>query len=97
MLKDLSNPEHLKHGLCTVVVVGLLSYLLPNLLPYDENSDDTSFLGKVRKVLSSVKSNPLPILVIVFVSCVLGGALCKNMPAKIPGVSGVGAPAPAAE
>ena len=94
MLADLQNPEHLKHGLCTVVAVALLSYLLPNVLPRDENEESNTMLNNIHKVFNSVQENPAPILLVVFVSCVLGAVLCKNMPANM--VSPLPAAAPAA-
>ena len=82
-LSNLYSAETLKHGLCTVVVVALLSYILPAVLPKDENPDN--MMNKVNEVFQSVQANPVPILVVVFVGCIVGSMLCGSDAVVLPG------------
>ena len=82
-LSNLYSPETLKHGLCTVVVVALLSYILPAVLPKDENPEN--MLNKINEVFQSVQSNPVPVLVVVFVGCIVGSMLCSSDAGVLPG------------
>ena len=73
---NLMNGANLKHGLCTVVIVAILSYVLPSVMP--SNDDPENMLNKVNNVFKSVQENPLPVLIVVFVACLLGGVLCGS-------------------
>ena len=39
-LSDLYSANSLKHGLCTVVVVALLAYILPAIIPENDDPDN---------------------------------------------------------
>ena len=73
---DLYDINNLKHGLCTVIAVALLSYIVPAILPEDENKD--SMLSKINNVFSTIQESPIPVFVVVFVGCIIGGVVCSS-------------------
>lgn len=71
---ELFSSNNLKHGLCTIIIVALLSYIVPAVLPKDES--DNEMLNKMTAVFKSVQDSPVPILIVVFVACILSGMVC---------------------
>ena len=71
---DLFSSNNLKHGLCTIIIVALLSYIIPAVLPKDESNNE--MLNKMNAVFKSIQDSPIPILIVVFVGCIVSGMVC---------------------